>query len=246
MTTTQTQPDLDILIRIEKLLAKSEDQSCSEPEREAFQAKAFQLMERHRIDRALIGGHLAADDVITQEKIGDFNGIYGRVRILIVDAVADAFDVEIFWKGYKNFRALHGYGFRSDIEKVRVLSNRLLADADLRCKFLNGYDMKDTLRQRRGFFEGYADAIGGRFLVAKAQAFEDAQKEGIDTASAALVLVDRRKQVNEEYRAKIKARPASTIGGGGYEGYGAGHTAGKQADLSHGNSVGGSRKAISQ
>jgi hypothetical protein len=249
MTTTQTTntstPDLDIIVRIEKLLAKSEDKGATEAEREIFQAKAFELMERHRIDQALIGGHLKADDVISQQKLGDFNGTYGRVRIQVVAAVARAFDVEIFWKGYGAKRAVFGYGFASDIEQARVLSNRLLADCDLRAQLIRGWDQGDTMQQRRGFYLGYAQAIDVRFRKAYEVALKQAQDEGVDTASAALVLVDRKKQVNEEYRNKIKARPAGGLGGGSSTGHGQGYSAGSQADLSHGNSV-GSRKAIGQ
>jgi hypothetical protein len=249
MTTTQTvpsTPDLDLIIRIEKLLAKAEDAGATEAEQEAFQAKAFELMERHRIDRNLIGGHLASDDKITTEKIGDFNGIYGRVRIAVVHSVAAAYDVEIFWSGYKNFRALKGYGFSSDIERVRVLSNRLLADADLRCKYLSGYDQKETLRYRRSFYLGYADSIGRRLKLAHQHAMETAAAEGVDTTSVALVLVDRKKQVNDSFRAGVGAKLKSAGGINGINGgYDKGAEAGSQADLSHNNSV-GSRKALGQ
>ena len=120
-------PDLDLIIRVEKLLAQGADPGCTEAERESFQAKAFQLIERHRIDRSLIGGHLAADDVIITDTVGDFNGIYGRVRIEIVDAVAQAFDAKLFWTGYQNSRRLKAYGFRSDIDQVIALVNQLFA-----------------------------------------------------------------------------------------------------------------------
>lgn len=244
MTTTQT-PDLDILIRIEKLLAKGDDPSCTDPEREAFQNKAFELMERHRIDRAAIGGHLAKDDVIITQAIGDFNGIYGRVRIEIVSAVANAYDVQIFWDGYKNFRRLKAYGFKSDIERVIPLISRLLADADLRVKLLEAsYSMKDTIRQRRGFFQGYADSVGLRLRRAQQEATKQATAEGVDTASTALVLVDRKRQVNESLRKTMNIKSAGGLNGTGADGYMSGMDAGSNADLSHGNSVGRGQKAL--
>lgn len=245
MTTTNTTPDLDILIRIEKLLAKGDDQSCTLPEREAFQNKAFALMERHRIDRSQVGGHLAADDVITTIGVGAFNGIYGRVRIQIVDAVARANDVQLFWTGYQNYRNLMAYGFKSDIERMIPLANRLLADADLRVQLEpKSYDMKDTIRQRRGFFQGYGDAVAARLRAARKEAEAEAEAEGVDVASTALVLVDRKRQVNDALReAHGRLKSAGGINGGGHSGYGAGSAAGERADLSNRNQV-GSRKAI--
>lgn len=232
--------DLDVIIRVEKLLAKAADAGCTEAEREAFQAKAFELIERHRIDQAAIGGHLAADDELGTWKVGDFNGIYGRVRIGIVQAVADAFDVALFWSGYRNERHLKAYGFRSDVDRVVALSNRLLADADVRVKLLEGYDMKDTVRQRRGFYLGYADAVSARLTTARraAEAAHRAEAGEPASTSAALVLVDRRRQVNDSFRQTHgNIRAASSINQPGDYGYTHGHDAGRSADLSHQNQV---------
>jgi hypothetical protein len=244
MTTTETTPDLDILIRIEKLLAQSEDPSCTTPEREAFQDKAFQLMERHRIDRSQVGGHLAKDDVIETQIVGEFNGIYGGVRIDIASAVATANDIQIFWNGHQNLRTLKAYGFKSDIDRAIPLINRLLADADLRVKLLEkSYDMKDTIRQRRGFYSGYADAIYFRLLAARDAAEKQANDDGVDIASTALVLVDRARQVNESLRASMYIRKAGGTKPTGADGYDHGNMAGRNADLSNRNAV-GSRKAL--
>jgi hypothetical protein len=255
-----TTPDLNLIIKIEKLLAQSEDTACSQEEREAFQAKAFELMERHRIDRALIGGHLAADDVIVTDTVGDFNGIYGRVRIQIVSAVADAFDTKLFWTGYQNTRRLKAYGFRSDVNQVIALANRLLADADLRVQLVEpehisnynpsgdryrsrqGAVQAATINERRGFYTGYSDEIGRRLRNAQRAAQAAASDEGVDVTSAALVLVDRKRQVNDQYRS-LGTRAASAIDGGGHNGYADGTKAGQNADLSHSNQV-GSRKAL--
>jgi hypothetical protein len=253
--------DLGIIIKIEKLLAQGDDTGCSEAEREAFQAKAFELMERHRIDRAAIGGHLAADDVIITDTVGDFNGIYGRVRIEVAQAVATAFDCKLFWSGYQNTRRLKAYGFRSDVDQVIALANRLLADADLRVQLLpppehvdmynpsgdryrsrQGAVQAATINERRGFYTGYAEQIGYRLRQAQQAAKVAATDAGVDVTSAALVLVDRKRQVNDQYRS-LNTRAASVINGGGHGGYSRGSEAGRNADLSHSNQV-GSRKAL--
>lgn len=257
------QPDLSLIIRVEKLLAQANDPGCTEEERDAFQTKAGALIERHRIDRSLIGGHLAADDQITTLEVGRFDGVYGRVRIDIANAVAESFDCKLFWQGYQNHRRLKVYGFRSDCEVVIALANRLLADADLRVQRVeldehavdmynpdNGTFYKNRqgalqaarLRERRGFYMGYASAVRRRLRAGREDAEREAQADGVDTQSAALVLVDRKRQVNDQYRS-MKIKAAGGIAGGGYSGHDAGHAAGSQVSLAHQNQV-GSRKAI--
>lgn len=259
--------DLSIIIRVEKLLAKAADPGCTEPEREAFQAKAFQLMQEHRISEAQLGGHLDADDVLGTYPLGDFNGIYGRVRLQMVNSVASAFDVQIFWRGYGNKRSLYGYGFKSDADRVVTLTNRLLADADVRAKGLTVHQDDVTMlnpddgsyyrsekgalqaavvRERRGFYLGYADAVRSRLRTATAAA-TSAHAEEVGAAasqSAALVLVDRKRQVNEGFRA---AHPNLSTAGGlnsaGGSGHSAGYSAGSRADLSSQNTL-RSQKAL--
>jgi len=231
--------DLNIIIRIEKLLAKAEDPGCTPAERESFQDKAFELIERYRIDKASIGGHLAADDVIITGKVGDFNGIYGRVRIQIVTEIADSMDVQIFWAGFKNTRHLKAYGFRSDVDRVIALAHRLVLDADAQVKLVaNSYDMKDTLRQRRGFYEGYAWSIGSRLRTARQTAEANAARDGIDMVSTALVLVDRKKQVNEKLRSdNPNLKEAGKLDASGYDGFEHGSVVGSRADLTNQNAI---------
>jgi hypothetical protein len=244
MTNDNQTPELSIIIRIEKLLAQASDRGCTDAEREAFQVKAAELIERYRIDRSLIGGHLKADDKLGTVVVGKFDGVYGRVRIDVVNAVATAMDCKVFWSGYKNFRTLKLYGFKSDQDVVVALSNRLLADADLRVQYLKGYDVKHTLNERRGFYMGYASAVSSRMLAARRQVESQAAAEGVDMASVALVLVDRKKQVNDMFRADVGSlRSAGGLNGGGWDGHAQGHQAGSQVNLATGNAV-GQTKAI--
>lgn len=236
-------PDLSIIIRIEKLMRQGEDSGCTPEEREAFQQKAAELVERHRIDRSLIGGHLSEDDKIVDVAVGPFDGVYGRVRIDIVHVVANAYDCKLYWRGYGNKRTLHCYGFRSDTDIVISLGNRLLADADLRVDCMRGYDLKATLNARRGFYMGYREAVDDRLSQARRTVRETMQAEGADVQSAALVLVDRKRQVHEDYAAKHgRLRQAGGVQGA-YAGHEQGRQAGSQVSLAVQNQVGG-RKAL--
>lgn len=259
-TAVQT-PQLDIIIRVEKLMAQAADKGCTEEERDSFQRKAAELIERHRIDRSLIGGHLKADDVITTLTVGKFDGVYGRVRIDLANAVLAAFDCKVFWQGYKNERTLRGYGFKSDLELSIALVNRLLADADLRVqavqagyvdmynaengtyyKSRQGAVMAARLAERRGFYMGYASAVRDRLAAAKTAAEAGAVADGVDVHSTALVLVDRKRQVNDAYRERYgNLKAAGHINGAGHAGRQAGQQAGSQVSLAHQNEVRGQR-----
>jgi len=224
-------------------MRQGEDPGCSPEEREAFQAKAAELVERYRIDRSLIGGHLDSDDVINTVVVGKFDGVYGRVRIDVVNAVAAAYDCKVFWQGYKNYRTLKCYGFKSDTDIVVALGNRLLADADLRVDCMRGYDVKATLNARRGFYMGYASAVSERLRQARRVVRETMQAEGTDVQSAALVLVDRKRQVHDQYLAEHgRMRHAGGVQGA-YAGHAEGRQAGSQVSLAVQNQVGG-RKAL--
>ena len=244
MTNDNATPDLSIIIRIEKLEAQAADKGCTEAEREAFQVKAAELAQRYRINRSLIGGHLAADDKLGTVRVGAFDGVYGRVRIDIVNSVALAMDCKLFWSGYGNKRTVQVYGFKSDTDIVLLLANRLLADADLRVEYLKGYDLKHTLNERRGFYMGYSQAVGKRLRDARLHVEQEAAAEGVDIASVALVLVDRKKQVNDMFREQHgRLRSAGGVQGGGWDGHAQGHQAGSQVNLAAGNAV-GQTKAI--
>src|SRR2546423_11457106 len=68
-----TAPDDAILAKVRKLLAKAENEACTQAEAEAFTAKAAELIAKYGIDRALL-----ADTQPDTDRIGD--------RVIVLDA----------------------------------------------------------------------------------------------------------------------------------------------------------------
>jgi hypothetical protein len=252
--TTAPVHDVALLERVAKILRQSEDPGATLPEREAFANKAANMMARFRIERSMLEGVLDEDDVIGDYPFGPISGgTYSRVRVEIANAVARAFDCNLYWRSYGNGpKQLTIFGFKSDAELVILLGKRLLAEADSQVGEITGEPdwwgettKTATMRARRSFYSGYAHEVGRRLREANALARAEAESEGVNVTSTDLVLVDRRKQVNDAYKSKRVRSAAPTSGGFNSSGYSAGTQAGRNANLSTSSNQVGNRKAIS-
>jgi hypothetical protein len=256
MTMTETTPDLKLVIKIEKLLAQAADPGCTPAEREAFDNAALSMMAKHRIDRSMVGGNLAADDVLGKHRYGDIVvGPYVGVLSGIVSAVASGYDSRILYDNRtpspwsdeitKACRRIQIYGWKSDADLVRTIAERLVADAMMQASAVKGFDRGDTVAERRSFLLGYSLEIDRRMREATDAARAAAIEEGIDVASTDLVLVDRKAQMNEAFdKLRLRAGTAPSAVTGGNSGFTAGRAAGSSADLSTGSNSVGTTKAI--
>lgn len=242
--------DLSIRQRIEKLFVQASDSGCSPAEAEAFEAKALALLAKHRLTKADVTGTLSKDDHLTTQVFEGraMDGIYGRARISVLTAIARPFDVELFWNNKGGLRRqVSLFGFKSDIEMVCLLANRLIADVDMRVAALpSRRKAHDLIADRRGFYFGYASEIKRRLEEARNTAESEAEAEGVDVKSMALVLVDRKAQVKEALRREHGLMRSSgvTLRSNANSGHEAGKEAGRKADLTTGNGVRGARGAL--
>jgi len=236
--------ELDALVgKIEKMWRKANDPAATPAERELFEAKALSLMERHRIDRAMLNLH--SDDVLVDVGYGTIKGRYGRVQIELIDSVARAYGCRVYWSGWGMTYNVGVFGFRSDTGKVIHLSKWLLTEAMSEAAKQSRGKTGETFSLRRSFLLGFSAAIRQRLREAARIAREDSTVEhGNATEGACLVLVDREKQVQEVY-SRRSYRSANGLSRAGSAGYAAGHSAGMGADLSGGkNRVTGGMKAL--
>lgn len=247
---TTATADLSIIIRIEKLLKMAEDAGATEAERDLFQAKALELMERHRIDRSAVGGHLDDNDKIEDRKIATVPaGAYSRAWVSLAHHIGSALDCHSYFMSPRNIYTgrtetqIWLVGFSSDLDLAKTLYDRLSTDCEARAAAEVASSPGQTLSLRRSFILGYAKVIGQRLAAAKQTARTEAEAEGVDVRSTDLVLVDRAQQVNDEYQRR-NYRQASPMAAVSSSGYVKGAAAGRQADLSHGNSVSGGRRQI--
>lgn len=270
MTITEASGELDLIItRVTKLWRKANDPAATEAEREAFETKALAMMEAHRLTEAMLD--LGYDDVIGDWQLIELKGRNARIQIDLIDAVARAYDSRTYWEGYGLSYRVIIFGFKSDFNRIKALTTLLVNDALTGAAKLQGYNASNTLALRRGFVQGYTTSIGARLrdakraardaeqrLVALKHLFGDEVDADIDwsgyeaeiaaaaaevPSSAALVLADKAKRVDDLYGAK-RMRRAASVSSGHSAGYSAGREAGNQASLSTANRIAPSRKGL--
>jgi hypothetical protein len=247
--------------KIGLLLLKAE--STTPEEAEAIYAKAQEMMTKYAIDEAMIaaaaGGRV--DDPITKEEFINV-GIYRYPLSQLTLAVLKNNGIEVIklrppnWrkvgdKVYKETEILIGVGYKSDIDRVKVLQTSLMLQAMTaenkwwrENQDLYRHESRDGHYVRRQYLFSFANGVNAKLREATARGREAAEKE-YDASSVALVLRDKGVMVREEFerlfpetkksRTKYKAGDAFAAA--------AGHEAGRRADVGQ-PGVGSNRKEI--
>lgn len=221
-----------LVSKIEKLWRKASDAGATQAEREAFEAKALSLMEENRITMAML--ELDGEDILGDYEYGYVQGRYARVELDVIDSIARAYDCRVWWRTlYGGSKHAHVFGFKSDADRVKLMSKMLVADAFAQAAKVKGYDAGSTFSMRHSFVHGYSAAIATRLREAARLANKamDTVHGEQATKGAALVLVSRREQMHEEY-SKKRVRAAAPSRAGNSAGYARGHAAGMSASLS--------------
>lgn len=221
--------DQQLLTRVRKLLAKAEDPAVTEAEAEAYNTKAAELIARYGIDRAVLAAAGRHTDTITSVKIPLHNP-YSKDKAQLLSCVADPLRcrVVLLCRG-SAVQSVTVFGFRSDLDRVELLFTSLLLQATTQlAKVRPGWagQGQTVAAYRRTWLAGFASAVRLRLKAAESRAV--AEHEG---HSAELVVLDRKKLVNDAYDAQYgrlrKAGPRHLSG----TGYTDGHFAGRRANL---------------
>ncbi|MBN6034790.1 DUF2786 domain-containing protein [Amycolatopsis sp. 195334CR] len=221
--------DQHLLTRVRKLLAKAEDPAVTEAEAEAYNTKAAELIARYGIDRAVLAAAGRHTDTITSVKIPLHNP-YSKDKAQLLSCVADPLRcrVVLLCRG-QAVQSVTVFGFRSDLDRVELLFTSLLLQATTQlAKVRPGWagQGQTVAAYRRTWLAGFASAVRLRLQAAESRAV--AEHEG---HSAELVVLDRKKLVNDAYDAQYgrlrKASPRHLSG----TGYTDGHFAGRRANL---------------
>ena len=228
--------DADLLDRVRKLLAKAEDEGCSQAEAEALTAKAAELMARYGIDRALLGAlHPETDK--PADRVFTLANPWGDIKRHLLAGLAMALRCQCVQTRSAEGTRLHVFGYASDLERADILFTSLLVQMAraLAKQVVPGYG-GEARAWRRSWMLGYAAAVVARVRAAEEAAVASASEDaaGADVAAtgqpAALVLADRslvvRRQVSAAYPRLRKTRV--TYSGGGY---GDGYREGQKADI---------------
>lgn len=246
----------DMIRKVQALWSKADDAAATDHEREAFAAKARDLMAKWQIDELVLAtGSGKREDVIVSDilieragqssdvsdqriALADYIGRGNRCRCVIrrVPASVDMDGGAIVGGTY-----LTVCGYRSDVDMVRALFGSLVVDmmmavADEPISHLGKVQQRNY---RENFCDGYAWRIRERLQEINKEVEHIAESSN----GMALVLVDRKQAVNDFFsemfprlgtqRVKRKEHNEGAVR--------CGKAAGDSANLSKGGVSGGKR-----
>ena len=220
-----------LLDRVRKLLAKAEAEGVTAEEAQALTAKAAELMAKYGIDRALLAAARPETDKPDNRIVQIYNP-WARVQAHLLCGLAAALRCQCILLPARAGQRVHVFGYASDIERTDVLYTSVLIQMwhGLAAAQLPAWS--DSPRAwRRSWLLGYAAAVTAKVKGAE-QGAERAAAEapGAGSSKAALVLADRslviRQNVAHAYPVTRTARVTYTGNG-----YGAGYSQGKRADI---------------
>lgn len=247
--------------KIAKLLRKAE--STTPEEAEALIAKAQQLMTEYAIDEALLAK--ARGEEVTEEIVEEditYKGVYHAALFDIGYAIALANDCRGLIGKHGKYTRLHVIGFKSDVERVRMLDASVQIQAvGALTKWWSEQDSSwmtamDKFKARREFLFGFARGLGHQLTAAKVAGEKAAAKTQAERAhvsqddaveSVALVVRSKKARVqdwmDEAYGKRLRSS-SRRYSSGGHDARAAGSAAGRRADVSGRSKVGGTRREL--
>lgn len=251
-TDTTAEPDLSKLEKIRALLDKAESTAVEFPqEAEALSAKAIEMMERYRIDEAMIADAAPLQDrgKIVEVRIAAGAGPYVNARATLAHEIARNHSVKMLQStGYKG-KTIYFIGYETDVALTEMLYTSLLVQATRAASSpevkADKPDYEHGTAFNRAFLMAFAYRIGKRLQESNADA--DAlwvpDSDSVPSRSVALVLSDRYKDVEDDvlrrYGKIPNARP--TTASSSWAGQFAGSAAADKADISTNRRVAASR-----
>ena len=217
--------------RVRKLLDKAA--STDNPhEAEAFSGKAADLIARHRIDPSRLTERRGPGDELTVRQVVVGRGAYVRGRLALLGNIADSHDVRMVFQSTPAGSVAILAGRTSDLDLVEVVYASLHNQVAAQMAGLRRGTGAATQRERRSFLFGFADRIGEILAESKTNAEAQARQAPDSGAAMALVVRERRHQV-DEFAAQSwgRVRSASRPAGVAADGYGRGSDAANRADV---------------
>lgn len=233
MARTDTEKLLD---QVQRLLAKAEDKATTQGEAEALTAKAAELMAKYGIDEAMARARGQVRESPTDLKL-DVTGAYQTGKRQLAHMIAKSFGCADAWieglvitadGGYEKRGFVHVFGFKADLDMVRMLYTSLLlqgANGSLRQK---GDRFTSTRAVRSSYWLGFAQRVGERLADANRKAEDDAQSREPGTA---LVLRSRDVECQKALHDRYKRLRTRKIRIASERGYANGHADGDRANL---------------
>src|SRR6201991_5301775 len=232
---------LDKLDTIRKLLAKAE-RAATAAEAETY--TAMELMARHGVDTALLAVARPGSDRIGPQRIAMENP-YSAGKARLLGWTASALGCRWVLHGARGGKvaAVTVFGHASDRQRVELLYTSLQLQASTQLVRVRPPARGESVAAyRRSWLHGFAVEVHRRLSDAEERAAGAARCDSsMGGPSVALVLADRREQVDRAYAAafpRLASARRSVLSGSGFA---AGATAGERADLGVGGLGGGPR-----
>lgn len=214
---------------IRALMAKAE-RTDNEHERDAYLAKAQELMFKHAVSEGMLAaaGNRSAEDRITMKTIfADSKGQqFIKARRELWWGLADLNRIKIVVTGRNGRDATWAYGYVADLEFVEIMYASL--DVQLTRALAANRPSGATRSWAVSFAHGYV-----RRVIARLRDAQAAQMAGSDVPGTALVIRNRKDDVDAYVAERLNnlRRVRMTTSNNDMGGYNAGAAAGNQADL---------------
>src|SRR6201991_71485 len=225
---------LDKLDTIRKLLAKAERAATAA---ETYTAKAMELMARHGVDAALLSVARTGRDRIGPQHIA-MEDPYSAGKARLLGWTASALGCRWVLHGARGGKvaAVTVFGHASDRQRVELLYTSLQLQSSTQLVRVRPPARGESVAAyRRSWLHGFAVEVHRRLSDAEERAAGAARSDtSMGGPSVALVLADRREQVDRAYAAafpRLASARRSVLSGSGFA---AGARAGERADLGFG------------
>lgn len=258
----------DMIRKVASLIETAESfaEQGNDEAAQSYVQKAHTLQQKYSIDQAMLAERTGRKtEKIISKKIR-MNGKWGKQKVYLAHLIANATQctgyfrtgrgtkmgpglVEVTdWDGPKLYYYIV-FGFESDVDHVEFLVNSLSHQLDIALSYAqkNKNYWEHGRSFNASFCLGFSNTISSRLCEAARNAERSVQNESncVDSTSVALVLVGKKKLVNDEMRAvvgKLGKGSSSTVTSN--SGYYAGREAGSRATIARGGVSGGSKGAL--
>lgn len=250
------------LARIRALLANAEDENLTEPAREAYNAKARELIAKYGIDEMLLNAGRPQPSAPGRKTIV-MDAPYALDKIGLLSAVAQALGCQTVQthtagRGPRKY-SLHLFGMEADLTRAELLYTSLLIQQSHELAQTRPPYYEDAKAYKRSWMSGYRVAVYARLKAAEAaakaraeadreahaaQAYAAQGEAAFAGPSVALVLADKAAAVQravEEAFPSLRQGRARALRGSGRD---AGYAAGKRANLGGTGVAAGRRRAL--
>jgi hypothetical protein len=199
-----------------KILAMADDPAGTDAERQAFAARAADIMARHDLTEAVVRAATGVrpDPIILWDHPVTGTGGHGKARAYAAGAIAEAYGCEVCYRGNTAARSprwVRIVGAASDIDALRMLLPVIAAQAEPAALAATRAHLarlrtagwptaatpaRESAAYRRSYLQAYGAAVARQIRDRRAAFTEELAADG---SGAELVLADRRTRASAEF-----------------------------------------------